>query len=221
MRPCIFSAKHIPMSTDSKREHRIRVKVFVDFWNFQLSINNLHTEFRVDWQQLGNVLAREALSIVDTTALVAYQGMNVYGSYDPTNKKDERLRRWAQNTLNTFPGLDVVLLPRQRRKKRPSCPSCHEEVLCCPKCQADMRGTEEKGVDTRIATDMIKLAWVNSYEVAVLLSSDRDFVPVVEFLSTRGIKTIHGAFLNQGAQLTQTCWGNIQIHRIMEKFRRT
>ena len=56
-----------------------------------------------------------------------------------------------------------------------------------------MRGTEEKGVDTRIATDKIKLAWVDNYDIAVLLSSDRDFVPVVEFLSTRGIKTIHGA----------------------------
>ena len=83
-----------------------------------------------------------------------------------------------------------------------------------------MRGTEEKGVDTRIATDMIKLAWVNNYEVAVLISADRDFVPVVEFLSAKGIKTIHGAFLHQGGQLTQSCWGNIKLHHIVEKFRR-
>lgn len=83
-----------------------------------------------------------------------------------------------------------------------------------------MRGTEEKGVDTRIATDMIKLAWVNDYDVAVLLSSDRDFVPVVEFLSTRGIKTIHGAFPPFGASLSQSCWGNLRIPDIMPKLRR-
>ena len=28
------------MSTDPNTEHRIRVKVFVDFWNFQLSVNS-------------------------------------------------------------------------------------------------------------------------------------------------------------------------------------
>ena len=83
-----------------------------------------------------------------------------------------------------------------------------------------MRGTEEKGVDTRIATDMIKLAWADNYDVAVLLSSDRDFVPVVDFLSTKGIKVIHGAFPPQGAALTQACWGNVRILEVAERFRR-
>ncbi len=84
-----------------------------------------------------------------------------------------------------------------------------------------MKGTEEKGVDTRIATDMIKLAWVDSYDVAVLVSSDRDFVPVVEFLSTRGIKTIHAAFPPQGSMLTQSCWGNISLSALRDGFRRS
>ena len=63
-----------------------------------------------------------------------------------------------------------------------------------------MRGTEEKGVDVRMATDMISLAWADNYDIAVLVSSDRDFVPVAEFLETRGIKVIHGAFPPMGAQ---------------------
>ena len=82
-----------------------------------------------------------------------------------------------------------------------------------------MKGTEEKGVDTRIATDMIKLAWVDNYDVAVLLSSDRDFVPVVDFLNTRGIKVVHGAFQHQGSVLTQTCWGNIQVPDLLPDVR--
>ena len=48
----------------------------------------------------------------------------------------------------------------------------------CPRCNGDMRGTEEKGIDTRIATEMISLAWVKNYDVAILVSSDHDFVPV-------------------------------------------
>ncbi len=194
--------------------------VFVDFWNFQLSVNNLGSGFKVDWKQMGPVIAREALHIVDADAALAYQGMNVYGSYDPSKKGDEGLRRWASGTLDKFPGVQVTMIPRQRKLKGSICPSCHEEMSQCQKCGADMRGTEEKGVDTRIATDMIKLAWVDNYDVAVLLSSDWDFVPVVDFLDTRGIKTIHGAFPPQGSMLTQKCWGNIRIPNIMEKFKR-
>ena len=193
--------------------------VFVDFWNFQLSINDLVHEFRVDWRKLGLVIAQEALRVVDAGAAIAYQGMNVYGSYGPS-EKDESLRRWALNTLGRFPGIQVIMIPRQHKRRGPLCPACREQMIRCPQCGADMRGTEEKGVDTRIATDMIKLAWVDSYDVAVLLSSDRDFVPVVEFLGTRGIKTIHGAFPPQGSMLTQACWGNIRVPEVMERFRR-
>ena len=82
-----------------------------------------------------------------------------------------------------------------------------------------MRGTEEKGVDVRMATDMISLAWVDNYDVAVLVSSDRDFVPVAEFLETKGIKVIHGAFPPRGAQLTARCWGSVDIAGLREEFR--
>ena len=56
-----------------------------------------------------------------------------------------------------------------------------------------MRGTEEKGVDTRMVTDMISFAWSDAYDVALLVSADRDFVPVAEFLQTKGIKVVRTA----------------------------
>ena len=83
-----------------------------------------------------------------------------------------------------------------------------------------MRGTEEKGLDVRMATDMISLAWVDNYDIAVLVSSDRDFVPVAEFLETWGIKVIHGAFPPQGSELTGKCWGSINVPRLRDEFRR-
>ncbi len=208
------------MSSDANTDYRVRVRVFADFWNFQLTMNRLVPGFNIDWLRLGQVLAEEALRVVDATAQIAYEGMNVYGSHDPSSEKDQRLRNWATNTLNRFPGVHVTMIERQRKRRGPTCPVCHLEVARCPKCQSDMRGTEEKGVDTRIATDMIKLAWADNYDVAVLLSSDRDFVPVVDFLSTKGVKVIHGAFPPQGAALTQACWGNVRILEVAESFRR-
>ena len=208
------------MSSENTPAGSIRVKVFVDFWNFQLSVNDVDRSFRIDWEKLGLVVAEESLRIVNPTAALIYQGMNVYGSYSASSPADLRLRQWAMNTLNRMPGVEVTMPARQNRRRGPVCPSCRNEIGVCPVCGADFRGTEEKGVDTRIATDMISLAWVDNYDVAALLSSDRDFVPVVEFLGTRGIKTIHGAFRNQGAQLTQTCWGNFQVPRLMPAFAR-
>ena len=82
-----------------------------------------------------------------------------------------------------------------------------------------MRGTEEKGVDVRMATEMISLAWADNYDIAVLVSSDKDFVPVAEFLETKGIKVIHGAFPPKGAHLTRKCWASIHIAAVREDFR--
>ena len=79
---------------------------------------------------------------------------------------------------------------------------------------------EEKGVDVRMATDMISLAWVDSYDIAVLVSSDRNFVPVAAFLETRGIKVIHGAFPPKGAHLTAQCWGAVNVPDLRVRFRR-
>jgi uncharacterized LabA/DUF88 family protein len=83
-----------------------------------------------------------------------------------------------------------------------------------------MRGTQEKGVDTAIATDMIKLAWANSYDVAVIVSSDRDFVPVAEFLQTRGLKVVHAAFPPKGSELSQKCWASFDVKALMSLFRK-
>ena len=65
---------------------------------------------------------------------------------------------------------------------------------------------------------MISLAWADNYDIAVLVSSDRDFVPVAEFLETKGIKVIHGTFPPKGAQLTKKCWGSIVVADLREGF---
>jgi uncharacterized LabA/DUF88 family protein len=138
--------------------------------------------------------------------------MHVYGSYDPDKPADASLKNWFSNWLDKQPGVHALLLPRQKKKGYPKCPQCQAEATHCASCAADLRGTEEKGVDTNIVKDMISLAWANAYDVAVLVSADRDFVPVAEFLQTKGIKVIHGAFPPKGSDLSQKCWGNFSDH---------
>ncbi len=196
-----------------------RVRIFVDFWNFELSLKEIQTGFRVDWFILGPVLVEETRCIVGPETPMVYQGMGIYGSYDSNNPNEENLRRWASRTLPKVPGAVVRMFPRRRKAMAPKCPSCQNVVSRCTVCGADMRGTEEKGVDTAIATDMISLAWDDNYDVAVLVSSDRDFIPVVESLSNKGIKVIHGSFPPKASELTHSCWSYIDIPDISQKFR--
>lgn len=146
--------------------------------------------------------------------------MHVYGSYDPAKPNDAKFRNWFTTWLDKLPGVHSVLLERQKKRNHMTCPACHGEVAECPICKADLRGTQEKGVDTRIATDMISLAWSNGYDVAIILSADRDFVPVADFLQQKGIKVIHAAFPPSGSQLSQRCWGNFSVINLMPKFKR-
>ena len=197
----------------------LHVRVFVDFWNFTLSIKKRDPAFKVDWKELGRTLATEATRLIDPAANVNFAAMHVVGSYDPKKPEDTKLKNWLLNTLDKFPGVHVSALQRQRKREPPRCPACHATTAICPTCGGDMRGTEEKGVDTRLATDMISLAWANGYNVAVLVFADKDFVPVAEFLQTRGIKVIHASFPPLGGELSQRCWGSISIPSFIERIR--
>ncbi len=195
-----------------------RVHTFVDFWNYQLSMKQRDSTFRTDWKAFPKILTREAIKIVDQTALPIYAGMNVYGSYDKSKQADGGLHRWATNTLDTFPGVNAFFKPRTKKRSFPICPSCQTQTETCHSCGSDIRGTEEKGVDTRIATDLIHYAWEGSYDVAVLVSSDQDFVPAAEILQAKGIKVIHAGFPKHGMLLRQKCWASIDVSEHKEEF---
>ena len=199
---------------------RTRVRIFVDFWNFTLSIKNIDVNFRIDWRAVGPLFANEAGKLINLAGPAIFEGLHVYGSYDPGNSNDSKLKHWFTNTLDKMPGTYVTAVARQRKRGYVKCPKCQTEAKTCASCGSDLRGTEEKGVDTRIVTEMISLAWSNSYDIAMLISSDKDFVPVAEFLQLKGIKVIHGSFPPVGSHLSQKCWGNIPVPPLMTMFKR-
>jgi hypothetical protein len=83
---------------------RLRIRVFVDFWNFSLSLRNADNSFRVDWNPIGQLLTIEAGKLVDATAHAVYEGMHVYGSIDPNKSQDVKLKHFLTNTLDKDAG---------------------------------------------------------------------------------------------------------------------
>lgn len=70
------------------------------------------------------------------------------------------------------------------------CPSCRQKKgiqspIVCQNCGIKMETTENKGVDVALATDLLIQGLENGYDVALLISGDRDFAPVIEKLGER------------------------------------
>ena len=208
-----------------KQPNRERIRVFIDFWNLKLTLNRREGErigetnarFDIDWAHFPRVLASEAARIVGLSEY-SYDGAIVYASYN-VSEADIPLRKWLTTWLDRQPGIQVVV--RERRPKRaPTCPSCKRLISQCPYCNERIAATEEKGIDTAMVTDMVRLAWEEAYDVGVVVSSDSDFVPAVEFLDSRGLKVIQAGFPPLGINLATSCWASFDVFPLREQFRR-
>jgi uncharacterized LabA/DUF88 family protein len=69
----------------------------------------------------------------------------------------------------------------------------------------------EKGVDTAIVTDPLSLAWQDAFDIAVIVSSDADFVPAAQNLQDRGLKLINASWTGHGHHLAKGCWGSFDL----------
>lgn len=206
----------------------LRTRVFVDYWNLQLTINDREGEatgqtnvrFKVDWRGLPAWLAQKAAEVTGT-ANYSFEGAIIYASYNPNTAEGRRDNQWLMTWLNRQPGIQVQCRARQP-KNPPRCNTCHRLISNCPHpgCGIRLAGTVEKGVDTAIATDMIRLAWEGAYDIAVLASSDSDLVPAVQFLDQKGRKVVQAGFPPSGVQLATSCWASFDIFQHRNEIRR-
>jgi uncharacterized LabA/DUF88 family protein len=67
---------------------------------------------------------------------------------------------------------------------------------------------------------MIRLAWEDSYEIAVLASSDADLVPAVQFLNQKGRKVIQAGFPPSGVSLATVCWASFDVFQHRQEIER-
>ncbi|MEA5034224.1 NYN domain-containing protein [Cloacibacillus evryensis] len=200
-----------------------RVMIFVDYWNFVTNLNTLQYGFKIDWDaKLRDYLMEQVKNIVNDEC--SYSGMFVCGSYNPTKddttgKIKDSTYMWANQTLPKFKGVTVRFKPRQAQNSRNLyCNNCNTTVSACPNCKHPFSGYVEKGVDTEIVIEMFSLP---NYDIAVLVSDDRDFVAAVQALRTKGIKVIHGRpSLNGGFDLDKECFDVIEIGKNRNQFER-
>ena len=180
------------------------VKLYVDFWNFQLRWNQemrgLAPSPRIAWEKAPDVLCSELPSAIGAGVEYAYRGAHVYASVDPRkSSKDEGLKRYL-HYLGQQTGFQVQVRDRKAKKDR------------CPHCGQDIERMVEKGVDASIVTALYEGALNGSYDIALLLSNDTDHIPAIRTIQDRLNKQIvHVGFKLGGNEIRSATWGHIQL----------
>jgi len=192
-----------------------RVRIFVDFWNFQLSWNDhLTSQKQCDWPRVPAHLlnlTRQALATAGITEPLALEETRVYASYNPSSPADGKLRDWLSNFLDRQPSFRVFSFQRKDKPAAFYCRECQTQFTACPSCGRPLLRSREKGVDAAIVTDLLSLAWENAYDVAVLVSSDADMIPCVERIQEKGFKVVNATWPRRGMDLARVCWACFDI----------
>ena len=85
-----------------------RIKVFLDYWNFQLLVNATvgRDKVPIAWKEIGEWLTKES-SILAKMDHYSYEGMNIYTSYNP--RKDSNYIKWIHN-LDQMDNMNEIIL---------------------------------------------------------------------------------------------------------------
>jgi len=77
-----------------------------------------------------------------------------------------------------------------------------------------------KGDDVHLASDLIKGSYENSYDVAIVVSGDEDFVPAIKIARANKKRVINAFFPKSSAYLLRNCCdGSINLKKALSKKR--
>lgn len=198
----------------------MRLRIFVDFWNFTLAWKE-RTAGNTDWKSVPTVLTAAAQAKVLTAGLgtLSLEETRVYAGYDPV--REAKLRGWLDTFLDRQPGVRVFTTERRWKQRAVHCRECGKDTVHCPACNKPFGRAAEKAIDAMIVTDVLSLAWENVYDVGILVSSDKDFIPAVDKLQTRNFKIINAHWSGHGHELARVCWASFEMDPLIASLTRS
>ena len=197
-----------------KKGNQMKVMVFIDLHNFRINLQNLYSGWgqdapRLDYLKLSSEIVKK-ISIPNATLVKTY----IFAS-----KPEEKLLdlpnyasfyNWLKGIKNA-PYLEVIEGSQVARRT-------NKEVEIDIHNQTTFT-TVEKGTDVNIAVNMISKAYTNAYDVAVLISGDTDYVPVIQQLNNIGKVVVLATLRNQNVNKYKGLYDqHINIHeRLLDR----
>lgn len=169
-----------------------RVVIFIDGSNFYHGLKKNIGKTNLDFYEFSKLLCGKRELI------------RAYYYNAPVTQKQDPVQHAKQqkffSKLDSTPYLTVKLgyFLEAERPRKIACLYCSKEG------EYLLKNWIEKGVDTRIATDMITLAYKNVYDTAILVSGDGDFAYAIESVKELG-KHTEVAFCSSPYHLKKVC----------------
>lgn len=181
-----------------------RVMVFIDYQNFNI---NLHEHYKgrtfkpINYWALGKAINDiiPFQSEVIKTYLFAYKPCEELMKLDFYSKYYEWL-----NSIRKTPYLEII--------------EGRQELRTYDGITLDINNpktyfTEEKETDINLATHMVAKGFQNSYDIAILVSGDTDYIKVVETLHNIGKTVVVAHFPHQNvSRYDEICDANIILY---------
>jgi uncharacterized LabA/DUF88 family protein len=154
------------------------------------------------------LFAKELCRVVNGTMIRTY----IYTAppEDPGNGADDRRRSAYQKRRGFLSALEY------RPYLQLTLGKLHPASERCPKCGESYEVLRQKGVDVRLAVDMIRFAQNNSFDVALLVSTDGDLADAIRLIKDMG-KIVELA-VPEGAradELRRACDNEIVIDKVL------
>ncbi|MCW2924563.1 MAG: hypothetical protein JWM98_1967 [Thermoleophilia bacterium] len=205
-----------------------RTFAFIDYWNFQLNWNDHvpdgKTNNAINWRSLGKNLQQKAEFLYQRELrkrdYLDLKGREIFAGLTEGDSNSETTRRWLEDTIGARYGWQCHIRNNKRRPKPAYCQKCVRKHASCPTCGEKFFVNEEKGVDTALATSLMARAWDADMDVAILLTSDSDFIPAVEHLKKKGVHVINFTWEKKGYELRGASSASVTFDSCWQQFSR-
>jgi len=189
--------------------------LFIDGSNVyhSLKTNELYYLFTFEWlfEELSKRFEIEKVFYYD-----AVKNINIEPEqYAKQQKFHERLRKQISSIKIRQRKLKYINTEKkleEAKKISNFCDSCKQKMGSFLKNSGLHKLSREKGVDVMLVTDMIRAAYQNKYEVALIFTGDADFVPAVELVQFLGkeVVNIH-CYAGSSGELRTKCDSHLLI----------
>jgi hypothetical protein len=209
-------------------DQTVRVRVFInhlDFaraWQFEHSKltgtpltsaekNNVLLESKnIRWEMLPQAILEhlDQMGYIDQTPK-EMRAIDVYASADRANNEQRsEFETWLDEELDPLAGYQVHPFLRKKENKK-----------LCSHCEEPLDRSEfVKGLNTKVACDLLSHAVNDAYDIAVLIMDDEEIVPSV--LSVQEIfdkQIIHIGAKGEGEALRSAAWGHITLEDLVSE----
>ncbi|MGA2626101.1 MAG: NYN domain-containing protein [Candidatus Bathyarchaeia archaeon] len=147
-----------------------RVMIFIDGQNLFYGCGSYEHGFTWDYDKFVSLLT----NLAPNRRLVEVYYHGSIAPIDPKRAGDDVRYRKQQMFYNVLRG-----------KCKAEIKITKLQSVNCPLCNQTFKEPKEKGVDVALAADLLTYGMNEDYDVAILVSGDSDYIPVLKKLSDR------------------------------------